>query len=280
MLIIGLTGSIATGKSTVSKLLGSPPYSLPIVDADKIARQVVEPGTAGYTAVVKAFGPTTPDILEPPSLENGGELGPGGKGRPLNRHALGRRVFDKGTEADRKLLNSILHPRIGREMFKQIILAYLRGSWAVVLDIPLLFESRWEPYCGVIMVVAVKDPEVQVQRLMDRDAHLSETDARKRMATQVDVREKAKRAQHRGRDRGVVLWNDAGKAELKESLDSAMAWIKRKSPRWWALLLLLNPPLMLVVMQMNLVWGVYTQHAWLQKKKQDAQRKPVKSAKL
>ncbi|KKZ60735.1 dephospho-CoA kinase, partial [[Emmonsia] crescens] len=65
MLLIGLTGSIATGKSTVSALLSSPPYNIPIIDADIIAREVVEPGTAGYRAIVDYFGPTTPDLLLP-----------------------------------------------------------------------------------------------------------------------------------------------------------------------------------------------------------------------
>ena len=57
MLLLGLTGSIATGKSTVSQILSSPPYNLPIIDADKVARQVVEPGTSGYNKIVAHFGP-------------------------------------------------------------------------------------------------------------------------------------------------------------------------------------------------------------------------------
>src|ERR1700761_278568 len=101
MLLIGLTGSIATGKSTVSNILRSPPYDLPIIDADVIARQVVDPGTPGYKAIVDFFGPTTPDLLLPASdpLSQGREDGPNGKGRPLNRPALGRAVF--GSEPDR-----------------------------------------------------------------------------------------------------------------------------------------------------------------------------------
>ena len=134
MLLLGLTGSIATGKSTVSALLSKPPYSLPIVDADLIARQVVEPGTAGYHAIVKHFSPTTPDLLLPESTP---------KGRPLNRPALGRRVFGSGDERerDRKVLNGIVHPAVRREMYKQMVWAYLKGYWAVVLDVPLLFED-------------------------------------------------------------------------------------------------------------------------------------------
>ncbi|KAI5204569.1 CoaE-domain-containing protein [Aureobasidium subglaciale] len=141
MLLLGLTGSIATGKSTVSRILSAHPYSLPIVDADLIARQVVEPGTAGYNQIVSHFGPSTPDLLIPADASSGGENGPDGKGRPLNRPALGRRVFGEGKESDRKVLNSIVHPAVRREIYKQMLSAYLKGHWACVLDIPLLYES-------------------------------------------------------------------------------------------------------------------------------------------
>uniref|UniRef100_A0A8H7N271 Dephospho-CoA kinase n=1 Tax=Bionectria ochroleuca TaxID=29856 RepID=A0A8H7N271_BIOOC len=141
MLLIGLTGSIATGKSTVSSLLSSPPYNLPIIDADILARKVVEPGTRGYNAIVKYFGPTTPDLLVAPS-DTMPEAGPDGKGRPLNRPALGRRVFGDSEERkkDRNVLNGIVHPEVRWEMFKGVVGNYLRGHWAVVLDIP--FCSR------------------------------------------------------------------------------------------------------------------------------------------
>jgi dephospho-CoA kinase len=157
MLLLGLTGSIATGKSTVSQILSLSPYNLPVVDADKVARQVVEPGTSGYNQIVSHFGPSTPDLLLPASAETGGENGPNGKGRPLNRPALGRRVFGEGKDEDRKALNKIVHPAVRAEMYKQMGSAYIRGNWAVVLDVPLLFESGWEPLCGTIMVVAVSE---------------------------------------------------------------------------------------------------------------------------
>jgi dephospho-CoA kinase len=198
MLLLGLTGSIATGKSTVSSILSKPPYSLPIVDADLIARQVVEPGTAGYNAIVEHFLPTTPDLLLPDATP---------KGRPLNRPALGRRVFGSGEEKerDRKKLNSIVHPAVRKEMYRQMVWAYLRGNWAVVLDVPLLFESGWERYCGTILVVGVSDPAIQIQRLRDRDSHLTEEDARNR------VRVKATCARKRsavcGEARATASWS-------------------------------------------------------------------------
>ncbi|KAK4953979.1 Dephospho-CoA kinase cab5 [Elasticomyces elasticus] len=217
MLLLGLTGSIATGKSTVSSILAAPPYDLPVVDADKIARQVVEPGSSGYKQIVSHFGPSTPDLLVEATPENGGERGHNGKGRPLNRPALGRRVFGEGKDSDRKALNKIVHPAVRREMYRQMIYAYLSGSWAVVLDVPLLFESGWEPMCGTIMVVAVKDPAIQMQRLRARDAHLTEEDAKNRVAAQWDVRDKAERCLRRGEGAGVVVWNDGEKEELKRS---------------------------------------------------------------
>ena len=239
MLLLGLTGSIATGKSTVSSLLSKPPYSLPIIDADLIARQVVEPGTAGYNAIVKYFLPSTPDLLlDAPSTSTA-------KGRPLNRPALGRRIFGSGEERerDRKVLNGIVHPAVRREMYKQMVWAYLRGSWAVVLDVPLLFESGWERYCGTILVVGVSDPAIQIQRLVARNAELTEEDARNRVSSQGSIKEKAERCLRRGKGAGVVVWNDGGKEDLEKEIRTVMEEVRRASPRWWSTLLWLCPPL-------------------------------------
>jgi dephospho-CoA kinase len=240
MLLLGLTGSIATGKSTVSSLLSQPPYSLPIIDADLLARKVVEPGTGGYRKIVAYFSPTTPDLLLPHSKDHDPS-----RGAPLNRPALGRRVFGDSDERkkDRAVLNSIVHPAVRMEMYKQLLGCYLRGNWAVVLDVPLLFESGLDALCGTVLVVAVKDPEVQMKRLMERDSHLTREDAENRVKSQGDVREKAKRCDARGEGSGVVIWNDGGKQELKKEIDRVMKEVRGASPRWWAWLLLLCPPL-------------------------------------
>ncbi|OCK74331.1 dephospho-CoA kinase-like protein [Lepidopterella palustris CBS 459.81] len=240
MLLLGLTGSIATGKSTVSSMLSHPPYSLPVIDADLLARKVVEPGTSGYNSIVRYFSPTTPDLLLPE-----GSNGASSKGRPLNRPALGRRVFGTTEDRirDRKVLNGIVHPAVRKEMYKQMVWAYLRGHWAVVLDVPLLFESGWERYCGTILVVAVTDPVIQMKRLRERDPHLSEEDAKNRVLSQGDVREKAERVMRRGPGRGVVVWNDVGKEELKREVDRVMDEVRRSSPKWWGWLLWVCPPL-------------------------------------
>jgi dephospho-CoA kinase len=271
MLLLGLTGSIATGKSTVSSILSQAPYSLPIIDADVLARKVVEPGTAGYKKIVAHFGPTTPDLLlEPPSTPD-----PSvdfSKGAPLNRPALGRRVFGDSEEKkrDRAVLNGIIHPAVWWEMYKQLLSCYLRGCWAVVLDVPLLFESGIDAICGTVLVVAVTDPAIQMRRLRERDSHLTAEDAENRVRSQGDVRDKARRCEARGPGAGVVIWNDGGKEDLKKEVDRVMKEISRASPRWWAWLLLLCPPLAGLAGVWNLYRGQMMNRKW---KEQELQAK-------
>ncbi|EXJ55306.1 dephospho-CoA kinase [Cladophialophora yegresii CBS 114405] len=266
MRVIGLTGSIATGKSTCSQTLSSPPYSLPLVDADLLARKAVEPGTWGYRRIVSTFGPTTPDLLLPPSdpLCEGKENGPTGKGRPLNRPALGRRVFGNSEERtrDRKKLNAIVHPAVRFLMARAMLYYYLRGHWAVLLDIPLLFESGLDIFCTTVVVVAVSDPKIQMERLRARDPHLSAEDAENRVKSQVDVREKAARCDRRNNGKkdagkGFVLYNDGSKEDLKLQIADMMQKVKSGSPRWWSLLLLVCPPLMATVASWEVLWNWY-----------------------
>ncbi|KAL1959903.1 hypothetical protein VTO42DRAFT_571 [Malbranchea cinnamomea] len=267
MLLIGLTGSIATGKSTVSSLLSAPPYNLPIIDADLLARKVVEPGTPGYKAIVDYFGPTTPDLLLPedPSAP--------GKGRPLNRPVLGRRVFGDSEERkrDRAVLNGIVHPAVRREIYRALLYYYIRGHWAVVLDVPLLFESGMDAMCGTVIVVGVKDPAVQMQRLRLRDPHLSAEDAENRVRSQGDVAGKVARAEFRGTEnaRGVIVWNDGDKEELKREVDKAIAKIQGSSPRWWAWVLLLAPPLGVGVAAYNLALNYRCRKQWEEKERKE-----------
>lgn len=273
MLLLGLTGSIATGKSTVSSILSSPPYSLPLIDADLLARKVVEPGTAGYKAVLAAFASTTPDLLLPASdpQSGGREDGPNGLGRPLNRPALGRRVFGGAadTQEARRTLNGIVHPAVQREMWLAMARAYLSGSWAVVLDIPLLYESGWERLCGAVMVVAVHEPELQMSRLRARDPHLSPEDAQNRVASQMDVREKADMCLRRGPGAGVVVWNDSDKAHLRREIDRVMAELQRRSPKWWAWLLLLCPPAGVAAATWSFLRSWYIQSQWRKEKERE-----------
>lgn len=270
MLLLGLTGSIATGKSTVSNILRSPPYSLPIIDADLLARKVVEPGTPGYVSILSHFESSTPDLLLPASDPacHGREDGPEGKGRPLNRPALGRRIFGSSEEAQRlrKVLNGIVHPAVRKEMWLAMARAYFAGHWAVVLDIPLLYESGWETLCGCVMVVAVHEPEVQMRRLMERDAHLSDEEAADRVGSQMDMREKAERCLRRGDGAGVVVWNDSDKEALKREVDRVMVEVRRWSPVWWAWVLLFVPPAGMTAALWNYLRSWWVMQQWTKSK--------------
>lgn len=234
----------------------------------------MEPGTWGYKRIVKTFGSTTPDLLLPASdpQSGGREDGPNGKGRPLNRPALGRRVFGMSEErvADRKKLNAIVHPMVRIYMARSLLWYYLTGCSAVILDIPLLFESGLDIFCSTVVVVAVSDPKIQMQRLIDRDSFLTEEDAKNRVASQVDVREKAKRSEYRnaGKDagRGYVLYNDGSKQELEVQIQNLMRQIRQKSPRWWSWLLLLTPPLMISVAGLELL------RSWMRKRQWEKER--------
>ncbi|MCJ1407486.1 hypothetical protein MMC19_001557 [Ptychographa xylographoides] len=277
MLLIGLTGSIATGKSTVSTLLSRPPYSLPIIDADKLARQVVEPGTPGYKAICAHFGPTTPDLLLPDENES---IEP--RGRALNRPALGRRVFGSTPSRvrDRKVLNGIVHPAVRKAMALAVLKHYLMGYWACVLDIPLLFESGLDIFCGVAIVVAVKDPIIQMQRLRDRDRHLSEKEATERVRSQGDVASKVGRVKMRGRGWGEVVWNDGDKEDLKQQVELAMRDVKKISPPWWSWVLLGFPPLASVAGFWCIVWGWWARRNWEISPKEEGTTAQKISAKL
>ncbi|CAN6598491.1 dephospho-CoA kinase Cab5p [Trichomonascus vanleenenianus] len=198
MLLLGLTGGIATGKSTVSKHLKKN-HGLPIVDADVIARQVVEPGTKGYKRIVEHFGPLCSDLL----LEDGS----------LNRPALGRVVF--GNEEERRYLGSIVHPAVRLEMARQVVVAWIKGHRIVVLDVPLLFESKLDRFCGTSVAV-VCDEGLELTRLLARDTHLTEEDAKNRINSQMPIDEKAHRAD-------IAIRNDGTLEELYAEVDKMVA---------------------------------------------------------
>ena len=195
-MIIGLTGSIASGKSTVSAMLKKKGY--PIVDADEIARLVVEPGSPVLMEIVRVFGQ---DILH----EDGS----------LNREKLGALIF--GHEEERRILNGIIHPAIRKEMLRQKEHWVLAGSNTVIMDIPLLFESKLQSFVDRIIVVSVT-PEIQKQRLIVRNV-LSEEEADARIKSQLSMEEKELGAdavlhnnetvEHTGRQLDAILldWN-------------------------------------------------------------------------
>ncbi|KAL8667877.1 MAG: hypothetical protein Q9202_000342 [Teloschistes flavicans] len=247
MLLIGLTGSLATGKSTVSNILRSPPHNLPIIDADVLAREAVEPGTSGYRRIVAYFGPTTPDLLLP-YPDDGAEGNDGStdeqeanrqqtarprrrrrrRGRPLNRAALGRRVFGSSPSRvrDRRYLNGIVHPRVRLAIAKLVLWHWITGSWAVVLDIPLLYDSALDIFTPAVVMIAAS-PATQMSRLRGRDRHLSEQEAQDRVGSQGGVGEKVDRTEARGEGRGWVVWNDGGMGELEKRVGEVMGEVGR-----------------------------------------------------
>jgi dephospho-CoA kinase len=173
-LLVGLTGSIATGKSTVSRMFAH--LGARVLDADLLAREVVMPGQPAYARIVEEFG--TQVVQEDGSLD---------------RKALGALVF--GDAASLKRLEEITHPAIGAR--QQRILSVLDEEafeGVVIWDAALLFEGGGAAKMDRVVVVYA-DPETERRRLMERD-DLSDADARARIASQMPVAEKAKLADH------------------------------------------------------------------------------------
>lgn len=163
-MIIGLTGSIASGKSTVSQMLQELGY--PVVDADLVARQVVEPETDTLRNIQQAFGPEV--IREDGSMD---------------REKVGSIIFND--PASRKKLNDIIHPAIRQEMLRQRQAHLDAGFETVIMDIPLLFESKLQHMVDKILVVSVSEEE-QLRRLLERN-NFTEKDARARIASQLPM---------------------------------------------------------------------------------------------
>ena len=219
MLIVGLTGGIATGKSTVSDLLREK-HGIPIIDADVLARKAVEPGTHAFKKIIKTFGE---DLIT--RDESGTITG-------LDRAELGKRVFS-GDEVARKKLNSIVHPAVRMLMLRCILREWLlKGRSVVILDVPLLFESRFDRFCGITVVVSTQ-PDLQLKRLLQRNAHLSEDDAKGRVASQWDIEDKKKLAD-------VVIENDSTKEELERRVAEVVQEYFTR-PSLWTLFLRIPP---------------------------------------
>ncbi len=168
---IGLTGSVATGKSTVSNMIQQ--AGIPLVDADIAARKVVEPGTEGLKEIVAYFGE---EIL----LADG----------TLNRAKLGEIIFKD--KEKREKLNEITHPRVKDYMLEARERFFRAGEELVFFDIPLLFESHLESLVDQIVVVWTT-PETELKRLMERN-NLTKEDALRRIESQMGIDEKARKA--------------------------------------------------------------------------------------
>ena len=180
--VIGLTGGIASGKSTVSQMFRE--LSIPVIDADIIAREVVEKGKPAYNKIVEVIGTEV--------LQEDGEL---------DRPKLGSVVFYN--EEKRLQLNKIVHPAVREEMNKQKEMYIKERMQAVVLDIPLLFESKLTSLVDRVLVVAVK-PHTQLERLMKRN-NFSEEEATARIQSQMPLEEKVKNADEVINNDGTIM---------------------------------------------------------------------------
>ncbi len=188
MKTIGLTGGIGSGKSTVSRLLAS--YGAVVVDADLLAREVLEPGSEGLAEVAEAFGA---DLVRPDGT--------------LDREALGARVFPDPDAVRR--LNGITHPRIGALTVERFAAAEAAGAPLLVHDVPLLVESGLQRGYAAVVVVDVP-PEVQLDRLV-RLRGMPADDARARMARQATREQRLAAATH-------VLHNEGTPQELEQQV--------------------------------------------------------------
>lgn len=186
--VIGLTGGIASGKSTVSELLSV--FGFKVVDADKAAREAVKKGSKGLAQVREVFGDEAID-------ENG----------EMNRRYMGDLVFNHPEK--RLELSAIIHP-IVRDIMEEEKQEYLKQGYNVIMDIPLLFENELENTVDEVWVVYTSE-SIQMDRLMQRN-NLSLEDAKARVYSQISIDKKSRMADH-------VIDNLGDKLELKQNLE-------------------------------------------------------------
>lgn len=189
MITIGLTGGIASGKSTVSKMIQD--AGIAVIDADVYARQALDPRERAYDDVVAHFGES---ILH--------------SDESVDRKKLGSIIFNDTAERD--ALNGIVHPAVREKMNDKKEALIKEGRKAVVLDIPLLFESRLTKTVDRILLVYV-DEAIQLKRLMERDGSTNE-EALSRIRSQIPLAEKKREAD-------AVIDNNGTAAETKKQLD-------------------------------------------------------------
>jgi dephospho-CoA kinase len=199
VLLIGLTGGIGAGKSTVSSALAT--RGAVVVDADLITRELQAPGTPVFDAMVERFG--------------SGIVAADGN---LDRQAVADIVFhDADALAD---LNGIVHPAVGREITTRLA-AEAETDHVVVLDVPLLVESGRDDLAALLVVDA--DPDVAVSRLVEQRG-FSEVDARARISRQASRSDRLAKAD-------FVIHNDGTRDELEPQIDAAWKWIEELALR-------------------------------------------------
>lgn len=185
MRILGLTGGIGSGKSTVARMLAA--CGAEIIDADVLAREVVQPGSPTLARVVARFGA---DLLTPDGA--------------LDRPRLARLIF--GDDRARADLDAIMHPAIALRAQEEIAARAARGATVVIYDVPLLFETGLDRAFPEVIVVSAP-PEVQRARLAARDG-LADAEIAARLRAQLPLSEKVRRATHVIDNGGVLAETD------------------------------------------------------------------------
>ena len=189
--VIGLTGGIATGKSTVSELLTA--FGFKVVDADIASRKAVVKGSKGLEQVREQFGDE--------AITSEGEM---------DRKYMGDLVFNQPEK--RLELNAIVHP-IVREIMEEEKQTYLQQGYNVIMDIPLLFENELQNTVEEVWLVYTSE-SIQIERLMERN-QLSLEDAKARVYSQISIDKKSRMADH-------VIDNLGDKLELKQNLEQLL----------------------------------------------------------
>ena len=194
---IGLTGGIGSGKSTVAKALRLKGFA--VIDADEMARRAVSPGSPGLNAVVQTFGQK---ILNPDGS--------------LDRKALGAAVFSDASQLE--TLEKIIHPQVQELVRKERELLERQGHTLLFYDVPLLYEKALEKQFDAVLVVDCPEPE-RIRRVQLRDG-LSETEIKKRLAHQLPLENKVKKAHY-------VVENQGDLKDLETQLDRIIEKMKR-----------------------------------------------------
>ncbi|XP_034195666.1 dephospho-CoA kinase isoform X1 [Osmia lignaria lignaria] len=203
MFLVGLTGGIATGKSSVAAIFRE--YGIPVIDADQIARKVVEAEKPAWHKIKREFGPEV-------FLDTG----------ELDRVKLGDLIFNDIEK--RKKLNAITHPDIYREIYWQTFKLFLQGHQFIVMDLPLLFETEHMLNYLYKIIVVTCEEDLQLQRLMERTG-FTEAKAKLRVAAQMSLEKKAEMA-------NFVIENSGSERDTREQTIKVINVLKASKHHW------------------------------------------------
>ncbi|CRK92132.1 CLUMA_CG005696, isoform A [Clunio marinus] len=204
MFLIAVTGGIACGKTTVCEVFQK--YDIPVINADLISRQIVEPGKPVWKKIKEHFGD---EVFN--------------EDKTLNRDILGQIIFDSVEK--RRILNRLTHPIIHRTIYKEIFKYFFLGKNFVVLELPLLFEvnSNLINYIHKIICVATEE-DIQIARLMDRN-NMSLSEAKKRIQAQMPLEEKCKMSH-------FVIENSGSQKDMEEQTIKIINMLLDSNHHW------------------------------------------------